>query len=391
LDHELSSRETELSEKNLRQRDSAWTSAFQRWKELLEYEGFWSRLSARIRDFGDPRLTAGTARRFRRSLPVAILTINAQLAVQAAERGDKSEAERHVHIARTSGFDANAVGEAMRRAVSPIRERIKLACRKAELEAEQTPRQGEESAQRLLDQTRPMLQHLDFLLGSGHPTRDGAHDEVALSLLRCQVLFGNETEKWENAVTVLETALDLVVSQSARAQLEENLRIVQGNLEYSNTYQTCWFCRKRAPDETALIEVPMYGNVRRTYVHGGYRLEWNNMRVKIPRCSQCKAAQTPSGKNAGIGCVTGFAGAAVGAIIGVLGGAVGGEIAGAAAVGFLVVGVVGLLVGAAIDGAQLNVRLKELGIRPESAKHEFPGITKLLAEGWQSGEGPATQ
>ncbi|MBM4092721.1 MAG: hypothetical protein FJ276_25425, partial [Planctomycetes bacterium] len=106
LDHELSSRETELSEKNLRQRDSAWTSAFQRWKELLEYEGFWSRLSARIRDFGDPRLTAGTARRFRRSLPVAILTINAQLAVQAAERGDKSEAERHVHIARTSGFDA---------------------------------------------------------------------------------------------------------------------------------------------------------------------------------------------------------------------------------------------------------------------------------------------
>ncbi len=391
LDHELDGRSQDRSAKQLEQRDKAWSLAFQRWKVLMEYEGFWSRWSARIRDFDDPRLTSGTARRFRNSLPVAILTINAQLAIQAAERGDKSEAERHAQIVRTSGFEAHAIGEAMRRAVAPSRERVKLACRKAEADAEQTPRHGDEFAQRLLDQTRPLLQLLDFSLGPGHSTRDGAHDEVALSLLRCQILFGNQTEQWEASVSLLETALTFVVSQSARTRLEENLRIVKGNLEYQRTYQTCWFCQKRAPVEASAIEVPMYGNVTKTYVYNGYRLEWNKLRVKVPRCSQCKKAQVSSGKNAGIGCLAGFAGAAVGAIIGLMGGAVGGEIAGAAVAGFLIVGFVGLIVGSVIDESQLNARLKELGIKPESAKNEFPAVKEMLGKGWSFGEGPSTQ
>ncbi len=391
LDHEVDSRSQARTEKQLQQRDKAWSAAFERWKVLLEYEGFWSRWSARIRDFDDPRLTTGTARRFRQSLPVAILTINAQLAVQAAERGDKSEAERHVQIAKNSGFEPRAIREATRRAVTPIRERVKLACQKAEADVEETPKQGDQTANRLLEQTRPLLQLLDFILGSSHPTRNGAHDEVATSLLRCQILFGNATEQWDASVNLLETALALVVSQSARTRLEENLRIVKENHKYQQTYQTCWFCQKRSPDASSVIEIPMYGNVRKTYVYNGYRLEWNKLQVRIPRCSQCKAAQASSGRNAGIGCLTGFAGAAAGAIIGVIGGAVGGEIAGAAVAGFFIVGFIGLIVGLVIDDSQLNARLKELGIKPESAKDEFPGIKEMRGKGWSVGEGPSTE
>ncbi|MGA2032914.1 MAG: hypothetical protein ABSG68_11690 [Thermoguttaceae bacterium] len=305
LDFEHLSGQRTLTDDERQQRDQSWADTLQRWKALLEHEGFWSRLSARIRDLTDPRLTTGTARRFRNSLPLALLSINARLAVHAAEREERSEAARHVTIIRQSGFQESVLNEVLRRAVEPIRQRIKLACQAAQASADAEPEHADQAAQRLLGQTRPLLNVLDSVLGTGHPIRDGAYDEVALTALRSQVAFGRKTENWEVSLQLLRQALPLAIGRSVRSNIEENIRIVEGNLQNRQTFGTCWFCKTRRPDDSAQIEAPMHGNVRRRvvgreYIPGGirtnYQVTWQQATVRIPRCCECKKNHTMIGK-----------------------------------------------------------------------------------------------
>src|SRR5207237_1230989 len=54
-----------------------------------------------------------------------------QLAVQWAERRLPPEAERHKELMKCSGYDAMDADEALRRALRPVRERIKMLCETA--------------------------------------------------------------------------------------------------------------------------------------------------------------------------------------------------------------------------------------------------------------------
>jgi hypothetical protein len=62
-----------------------WTKSFRRWRSLADQKGFWNRLTARVRELDDPRLTPGVARRIRKNLPAALLSITAKLALTAIE------------------------------------------------------------------------------------------------------------------------------------------------------------------------------------------------------------------------------------------------------------------------------------------------------------------
>ena len=312
LDFEYSGGQRTLSEDERQQRDQSWSDALQRWKALLEHEGFWSRLSARIRDLSDHRLTAGTARRFRNSLPLALLSINAQLAVRAADRGERSEAARHVTIIRRSDFQESVISEVLRRAVGPIRQRIKLACQAAQASADAEPEHADQMAGRLLEQTRPLLDVLDCTLGTGHPIRDGAYDEVALTVLRSQVAFGKKTENWEVSLQLLRQALPLAVGRSVRSNIEENIRIVEGNLQHRQTSGTCWFCRKGRPNAEQAKSVKLHLVVERIL----NRVRYRQAVVKVPRCFECQAKHFCVGLFfaitvvifviAGIGCLAGL-------------------------------------------------------------------------------------
>lgn len=91
LDIEYLAATQTLSKKQSLQKRSYWEQAFQRWLILMKYEGFWRRLTERVRELDDPRLTTGTTRRIRAGLPLALLSINAMLAVQAAQKGNDEE------------------------------------------------------------------------------------------------------------------------------------------------------------------------------------------------------------------------------------------------------------------------------------------------------------
>jgi len=226
--------ELEMSRRSLRpeecaNRDVLWSEAFRRWQILADHEGFWSRLSARIRELDHPSLTTGTGRRLRGKLPQALLLINARLAVKKCEEGNLPETNRQLDLIRSSGFEPRAIEEALEIAIAPVRERIQSLSKTAEADADAEPVHADRTTRRLLEQCQPLLMVLDALLPPGHVVRDAAHDEVALRTLGCQFSFGKKTENWKTSRELLESVLPVVASASARARIEENLRILKIN------------------------------------------------------------------------------------------------------------------------------------------------------------------
>lgn len=220
-------------QKNIEQ---LWNRAFRRWQKLLDEEGFWSRLTARVREFADPRLTAGTVRRLRAALPAALLSINARLALNAVEQGKTDSAARLVGVIRKSGFPEDAIKDGLRQAVEPVRSRIKALCKAAENAAESDPVHADKACRSLLADATPLLGGLDCLLPAGDPTRDVAHDDVAEQALRCQVAFAKKTHNWRVSVELLESAAIVAASDSVSKKLKENLETVRKNSEDNDDF-----------------------------------------------------------------------------------------------------------------------------------------------------------
>ncbi|MBU1927320.1 MAG: hypothetical protein KKI20_06115 [Gammaproteobacteria bacterium] len=373
LDLEQTVFSQQLSDIQIKQHSICWQGAFKRWKILLDHEEFWSRLTHRIREFNDPRLTTGTARRMRTSLPLALLSINAQLAVCAAEQGNKTEVKRHKHIMSDSGFAQSVIDEALRHATEPIRERIKILCKTAGPKADADLIHADRITKQLLNQTRPLLALLDSLLPPGNLMRDGAHDEVALCALHCQVCFGNKTENWKVFLKLLELLPLIAASQSVRDRIEENIKTVKTNLEYN----MCWFCKERPSKDVAAIEIKMCGNVTRTPTWNGTQVNWQYITIKVPRCETCKSAH---------GWMTAFI--SIGTILGILVG-LGGCIPiseGNPLAGLFVFGLC-TAIGGGI-GYRIGLNLCPKGMKQEGTKTEFPRVKELQKEGWTIGEKP---
>jgi hypothetical protein len=272
--------------------DKLWQSAMKRWKVLSQHEHFWSRLTARIRDIDDPRLTTGTARRIRGSLPVALLLINARLAIQYYEQGKPKEAKRQVDIIRSCGFAKEDIDEAMKIALQPVRDRIKMLCKKLDGEGDADPEHADGVVDRLLEQTKQPLALLDLMLDKNNATRIGARDEVAQCALGCQITYGNKTENWRRSRQLLEQTMRVAASETLRSRIEQNMDIVQRNEEWEKDHGTCWYCRRAEPEDSLAHEVKMYGNVVRepNYLTNTVRIRWNVASVLVPRCRSCWGA-----------------------------------------------------------------------------------------------------
>jgi len=282
LDAEHLSQTRPLDKVELERRDDSWNSAYQRWKALLESEGFWSRLAARIRELDYPQLTTGTARRFRSFLPLCLLSINAQLAVRAAERRDGDETKRHLLMMGRSGFERKDIDEALRLAAEPVRQRVKTACKTAEADSGSDAIHADDAANRLLEQVRPLLAVLDLVLSPGNPTRDGAHDESALAALKCQIEFGNKTENWRASLALLEQILPIAASESARTRIENNLKIVRANAESGNDW---------CADGYFDLPVPVYRQLQQAHEQANLR-NWDEAIQRLE--SLLSTWQTPS-------------------------------------------------------------------------------------------------
>lgn len=395
-----------LSDQEQAERDSWWQQAFKYWAALIEDEAFWSRLTGRIRALDDPRLPTGIARRMSMYLPQALLFINAQLAVNAAERNDLAGCQQQVALMRASGFDQQVIEESLRHAIEPTRDRIKALCKMIETRMNEDLIGADETIQRFLEQSESLLAILDSLLPAGNATRDGMHDEVAQRALGALVLYGNKTEKWSVVLPLVDRIYTLAVGPALRTRIEENRKSAKDNLALI----LCWYCGKNEGEKACAYELKMYGEVKRvpTRVNGrmGTQLQWRGGSIQVPRCSSCKAehskrmprqsvSKPPNPQKAsqtvwGCGCTLNVL------LFILISGATAGNGSGAA----LGIGIVLLIITAAIANAAKSRAQNYIpsspppqpalptGIRAATDCRTFPLVQQLLSQGWQIGERP---
>ncbi len=379
-----------LTEEERTKRDKLWKDTFKRWKLLLEHEGFWSRLTARVRQMDDPRLTTGFVKRLRESLPHAILQINASLALKAAEAGDKSEAGRHIDLMKNSEFGKDVVSQVLKHVANPLRTRIKVICKSLSDETYPDKKSELEGCKKLLNQTKELLSSIDILLKDDNTIKEGAYDEVVLAAMGLAISYANATEDWESVLSIFEELRKIVIGESAKNRVEKNYEIFKSNVEYDRVHNTCFYCKKNKGDEKSKLKISMHGNIRRVHEIGGVDIpvtgtysylpiytKWSYNTFEVPRCIQCKKQHSnENGKAVG--------GLFFGSILG---------IGGCNIITFSTLDVnpwlpliafpiLGLIAGTLYDSWKLTCPR-------ESHYKEFPAIKSKLNEGWTWGERPA--
>jgi len=366
LDFELNGKNLTATE--IQKRDEYWKNTFIRWKILFDHEGFWSRLTARVRQMNDPRLTTGFVKRLRESLPSALLQINATLALIAVEKGDITNAKRYIQLLHKSGFGTEASMTAIKRVVDPVRNRIKIICKSYTNDSYPDPKSHLKASEKLINQTKKLLTILDVLLPGESPLREAAHDEVSLAALNLIISYvNNNGEDLERALKIIEEIKFLVLGESAGTRVRMNYNIIQKNYEYNLVYNRCFYCKENIPDESSAVSVNMHGDVNKNYFTR--QITWRYLKVKVPRCSNCKKEHSKRENILGLGV---FISLAIGIVIGT---AVHNVLA------FLFVAGIGIAF--SISKASLSKNIIK-----KNNYNEFPQIKELLEKGWKWGERP---
>jgi CheY-like chemotaxis protein len=210
-------------------RIAAWTQSFNYWSRLRNQHGFWEVLVDRIRSLNDPRLGVETAEMIWASLPLALLSVNAQFAATAAEARNFEEAGLHRRLMILSGLGDSCVRDALCRGLKPLQQEFTRLCETAEKDSLQLPDKALEIVRKLLEDKKKYLQTFNYLLGNGDPLRDSLHDLLAQSARSSLVAYANKTENWEQVLPVFEECLALAESKSLRSRFEDDIDMLTGN------------------------------------------------------------------------------------------------------------------------------------------------------------------
>ncbi len=214
-----------------------WSKSFARWQTLSQSTSFWKRVEARVLELRDPRLSSGMAAELRTTLPAAIISINARLAVSAAESGRMDSASRLMETIGRCGFDESAIASGVQLAIDPVLLRLKSLCRTAELATKSDPAQADRICRQLTSDAVVLLDAMDRIVPQGHPSSDAAHDDVATRALECQVAFVAITDNWRVSVDLLSAALPVARSESIRDRIQEILEIVRKNADANDDFR----------------------------------------------------------------------------------------------------------------------------------------------------------
>ena len=201
---------------------AAWKASISYWSRLHKQHEFWDALADRIREINDPRLGIETAEMIWTSLPLALLLLNAEIAVASAEAGDFERASIQKQLMDHSGFDMSCVRDALSRKLAPLHQELARLCKATEERALKSPEVAADVVRRFLNEKKKYLQTFNFLQGLGDASRDGAHDLVADTARTCLVAYLNKTENWEAGLQLFEECLALANSNSLRSRLEED-------------------------------------------------------------------------------------------------------------------------------------------------------------------------
>jgi hypothetical protein len=377
LDMEYIGLTEDLTENQCKQKNSYWKDAYLRWKNCVESEKLWDYLKRLIVKIDDPRLTMDIADRIRASLPLFLLSINASIAMQAAEVGKKKIVEEQLLVMIQSGFETTFIEEVFHLVTDPLRKKIKLFCASAEKEIDKTPEQANKAMQKLIKQTKQPLELIDLFLPENDSIRVITHDELALLILQGQINFANKMGNWSASLKLLgstfklmESAFHIAASEATRQRIKENIDIVKSNLEAL----TCWFCQKSPAEDGAEAEVKMYGNVTR-FLNS---TQWQKITIKVPRCQKCKSAHTLIKKKSSV------AGITIGALISLTASIFLWKDLNVLCI-FLAIFIIPIVVSVC---RKIGEGHSPKGTSPQSKKYKFPAVKEMEDKGWKIGEKP---
>ena len=217
-------------------RPSDWKSALEYWGRVLKSETCWAFVRERVRILDDLRLTTGFARRVRSTLPRAIVAINGQLAQSAAERMQAELVNYHLGIMRSANFAEESAEEAILELVEPLRNKLKAVIAGASQRWQTSPHLGNQVVQEMHKHGSSLLETANLLLPAHSLVCSELRDKLAEAILLGQIAYANATDGWEQSLPVLELASSLAVSEGLKDRLQENLKIMRGNIEFGNAW-----------------------------------------------------------------------------------------------------------------------------------------------------------
>jgi hypothetical protein len=236
LDYEARLSASGLDEKKKTRLGDLWAKALGRWLQILNNEAFWEDVRLRVRDMDDARLTTGFVRRVRATLPAALLSINASLARDAAERQDLLTARHHVQSIRDSRFAVDACDAVLRDSVAPLRQRIKAALEHAKRSWEVSPQMGNRCVRELYAHSVPLLAIVDIMLPTEHASRVAMHDMLADAMLEGQIAFVRKTQDWDEGIKLLQLAEGVAAGATFKGRLPEQIAVLRKNAEDGNDW-----------------------------------------------------------------------------------------------------------------------------------------------------------
>jgi hypothetical protein len=291
LDLEMARQQRSLTLEEESRRDQLWRYALQHWRNLGSDNAFWDRFDLRVDHLNDPRFSRADAITVRQHLWLAVLSINAKLAIGARRDGRTVDANRQLEFMKVASFDGNVAEEALQLELEPQRENLQWLCREATAEAKKDPSRADEIATVLLNQAAPLLELLDWL-PANHSISYTAHDqvsqtayEVLLELPRYYQDTDLPGEPAQRGLPVLRQIKTIAVSDTLLQQLEANIShlddflkmgapVVESFDSNASEPRSCWFCGQNPPLMDLSFGVMMQRGSDRTL-------------VLVPRCRKC--------------------------------------------------------------------------------------------------------
>jgi hypothetical protein len=213
-----------------------WSRVLSRWRDVVEGEQFWSRVLDRVRAIDDVRLTADFVERLRRTLPKALLLINASAAYAAAERGDSTYARRQFLTIHGAGYAAGLADDALREAMKPLRSRIKAAVDQAATRWKNDPVHAEQFVRELLTQSTALLAIVDSVLPDDNAIRTGLHDMVAEALSDGVWAYARKTEDWKRGAELLQMIRGVAAGQILKTKQAKEVETLKENASSGNDW-----------------------------------------------------------------------------------------------------------------------------------------------------------
>lgn len=223
----------QVDDERRRKIEGYWRNAFKRWDLLAVDDLLWERVSARVKQIDDPRLTTGFVRKMRATLPHALDKINAELAVRYAESGRMNLAQVHVQFMRETNQGLDNIDRTAELVLTPTTTRLKQQIDRAQQRATYNPAEAAEAARELLLHAPASLILFELFYGKESEVRNELSDEVAALCNRLQFSYHKATGDDKGCLDLLKMALPFGTSSELRQQIEKNIGTLNSNIAYA--------------------------------------------------------------------------------------------------------------------------------------------------------------